>query len=345
MHGLQLPRPCQEKNLSLSMMAQVSLGRPLDKSMQVSRYTISLTANFAGAFDTDAQKANSTQRADGTFHLFGDTQKVTALSTIHRWGRRPLSERQIQYAALDALVSVLIYDFIEGRSGSSLVVQIQQSAAPGSQSSTRARQIHPTCGPDQRLPKHLPEHELSLSSMDETSSDQDATQKSHTNILDQTATHAGGERQPGSSTLAVINSSSQAAAQADSGKAETDDFLCSGSTSMHKISSSLGASQIPRVIMPIRHTQKRPYQPPLPHAQAGLSGELHVNLSQSLAPQVQDVNIYMCVQVPMRLICWHRQWCLMSAVLQILLKANPSIQQAPRRLTSQPSHPSLLSHV
>ena len=35
--GLQLPRPCQEKNISLSMMAEACLGRPLDKSMQVSR--------------------------------------------------------------------------------------------------------------------------------------------------------------------------------------------------------------------------------------------------------------------------------------------------------------------
>lgn len=35
--GLQLPRPCQEKNLSLSMMAEACTGRPLDKSMQVSK--------------------------------------------------------------------------------------------------------------------------------------------------------------------------------------------------------------------------------------------------------------------------------------------------------------------
>ena len=219
---------------------------------------------------------------------------MTSLPSIHRWGRRPLSERQIQYAALDALVSVLIYEFIEGRTGPSLRVQIQQSAAPSSQSSTKARQIHPTCGPDQRLPKHLPKHELSSSDVDETLPDQDAAQKSYTYFSDQTATYASEERQPVSSTLEVINSSSQDAAQADCGKAETDSFLCPGSASMHKISSSLGASQIPRVIMPIRQTQKRPYQPPLPHAQAGLSGELRVELSQSLRHKCRIKYICRC---------------------------------------------------
>ena len=76
MHGLQLPRPCQEKNLSLSMMAEVSLGRPLDKSMQVSRYTLSLTAHFAGAYDTDPQLADSTQSTDETLPLaLGENRK------------------------------------------------------------------------------------------------------------------------------------------------------------------------------------------------------------------------------------------------------------------------------
>ncbi|CAL8463132.1 g2666 [Coccomyxa elongata] len=64
--GLQ---PVQKKHgISLSAMAEACLGRPLDKSMQMSR-----------------------------------------------WNRRPLSQRQQTYAALDALAAVMIYDSLAKR--------------------------------------------------------------------------------------------------------------------------------------------------------------------------------------------------------------------------------------
>ena len=46
--GLQLPRSCQEKTVSLSMMAETCLGRPLDKSMQVSRQITAPLLNLCG---------------------------------------------------------------------------------------------------------------------------------------------------------------------------------------------------------------------------------------------------------------------------------------------------------
>ena len=120
MFPLQLPRPCQEKNVSLSMMAEVCLGKPLDKQCQVSR-----------------------------------------------WGRRPLSERQLQYAALDALVSLLVYVHLEERHGPSIQVHIKRSLHSISTASSRQtdadRREHPVAGPDQRLPQPQPQSYSSVS--------------------------------------------------------------------------------------------------------------------------------------------------------------------------------------
>ncbi len=57
---------------------------------------------------------------------------------LNRWNRRPLSERQLTYAALDALASVLIYDSLARRDpgfidqAAAALVSRQQSLQPAS---------------------------------------------------------------------------------------------------------------------------------------------------------------------------------------------------------------------
>ena len=77
---------------------------------------------------------------------------------VHRWGRRPLSERQISYAALDALASMLIYDCIEACIGSDLETQIRHGlqssdAGQGAQGRKGTRML-PASTIDQQLTQH-----------------------------------------------------------------------------------------------------------------------------------------------------------------------------------------------
>ena len=181
-----------------------------------------------------------------------------------RWGRRPLSERQIQYAAMDALVSVLIYDIMEARSGP-FREQSQQSlhgitAGSGKQSSAKGKQRHPTSGPDQRLPKGQPGPELSAS-RDTAPLASDASQRPH-------ADGPGiGERcLPLSASSDIINSGRRFEAGSST--------YGPGFVSMRGTPINRDRSELPRGVVPVQQIEKRPHQAPFLHEQPGLAGEL-----------------------------------------------------------------------
>ena len=261
MFSLQLPRPCQEKNLSLSMMAEVCLGKPLDKQCQVSR-----------------------------------------------WGRRPLSERQLQYAALDALVSVMVYEHLEERHGPSIQVHIKRSLHSISTASSRQtdtdRCKHPVAGPDQQLPQPQPERYSSASREKVMAADKQGHQLAHTSGASQQAGSAAGERPSQSSIFQIINSDSQAAVRKDRGTLDGDQHgsssgsatqaqgtgsaarsgMCSDGCAAAEGAISTGALQeqsgrpqhdaqhFRSISVPVPQKQKQPYLPL--RAQQGWSGEL-----------------------------------------------------------------------
>lgn len=260
MSSLQLPRPCQEKNVSLSMMAEVCLGKPLDKQCQVSR-----------------------------------------------WGRRPLSERQLQYAALDALVSLLVYEHLEERHGPSIQVHIKRILHSISTASSRQtdadRRKHPVAGPDQRLPQPQPESYSSASKEKLMAADKQGHQLAQTSGSSQQAGSAAGEGPSQSSIFQIINSNSQAVRK-DRGKLDGDQHgsssgsttqvqgtgnaaqlgVCSDGCAAAEGAISTGALQVQSgrpqqhakhfcsISVPGPQKQKRPYLPL--RAQQGWSGEL-----------------------------------------------------------------------
>lgn len=217
----------------------------------------------------------------------------------HRWGRRPLSERQVQYAAMDALVSVLIFDFMETQSGP-FREHGQQSLRGISegfddQSSTTGKQRHPTSAPDQRLPRAQPAHDISAS----RGSAHLAFDSSQRPRADGPA--VAEHCLPISASSEVINPGPSY---------EGGSFLCGpGSVSMRNTTNSRDSSHIFRTKMPVQQMQKPSSQAPVSPAQSRLAGEL-----PAVSPDIADA---WCPAVT----CWHRLCCLMSVALQIAPEA------------------------
>ena len=212
---------------------------------------------------------------------------------------------------MDALVSVLIYESMEARSGP-LEEQSQRGITAGSdkQSSAKGKQRYPTSGPDQRLPKGQPEPRLSASRGGAPPTS-DASQRPH-------ADGPGiGERcLPLSASSDIINSGKKI-----EGSSSNDS---PGSVSMRSTPINRDPSQLSRGVVPVKQMQKRSHQIPLLHTQEGLAGELPVVTMMSR-----------CFIECLTMRCWHRPCCLMSCVLQITPEVDPWTARALRRLTSQ----------
>lgn len=194
-----------------------------------------------------------------------------------RWGRRPLSERQIQYAAMDALVSVLIYDFMDARSGPFKEHGHQSLQGVGeaydNQSSTNGRRRQTSSGPDQRLPKAQNEPESSAS-RDDTRVASDASQRP---CADGPATVESSL--PVSVGSEIINFGR---------RREGGSFHCGpGTGSMRSTTVSREPLKGPRGVASLQQMQKPPYQAAVSRAQSGLAGALSAvcMLSQTL-PQM-----------------------------------------------------------
>ena len=231
---------------------------------------------------------------------------TAAPATLRRWGRRPLSERQIQYAAMDALVSVLIYDFIDARSGP--FNEPGQQSLSDNQSSANGKHRQPSLGPDQRLPKIQPD--LSASRGDAHV----ASDASRRPCAD--GPTVGESCLPVSVGSEIINLHR---------RHEGSSFSYGpGSVNMRSTTVSKDPFKSSRGVVPVQHMQKPPCQAPVSQAQPGLAGKLPVvlTLSQTL-PQMSSNSTSA------------RLCCMMSGVLQIATKADSRTARGQRGRSSE----------
>ena len=170
----------------------------------------------------------------------------------------------MQYAAMDALVSVLIYDSMEAQSGPFRKHGQQSlggiSEGYANQSSTTGKQRHPTSGPDQPLPRAQPAHDSSAS-RGSAHLAFDASQRPRADgpaVCEHCL--------PASASSEVINSGPSY---------EAGSFRCGpGSVSMRNTTNSRDSSLNLSAAIPVQQMQKPPSQPPLSHAHPRLAGEL-----------------------------------------------------------------------
>ena len=141
---LQPGSPRRGKSVGLSFLAQKLLGKPLDKAMQV-RHSGTLLLPCACAVSRCPAFVRSSQcRAgevvrlrshDNTHESLRQGGYVFGLHVqVSDWSQRPLTERQLRYAALDAAVQLPLADaMMKGQSfDASAVVHLQQSWRAGS---------------------------------------------------------------------------------------------------------------------------------------------------------------------------------------------------------------------
>ena len=220
---------------------------------------------------------------------------------VHRWGRRPLSERQLVYAALDALASVLIFECIEARIGSDSEMQPKHGLE-----SSDAEQVAEEGKGMQMLPVSIVGQQLTQqqSGVQTPQSRESALPDSACPEDSRGAGHETLDCTPVINGFTVINLSKQSAAQQEaiitegsascqehSGSSGPAEPLHSGHCFSNDAALSGPASSVGMVHTRLQHTQQStqlsqrafiqftekrrpPYGPPSPRLQPEISGGL-----------------------------------------------------------------------